>query len=157
MEAKGARRLRAVPWVIWLAVGVHWVWAVCAFVNYEPLSAFFDLLLTVHLGWPLTAALFASVGVLAAVSLNRGHRMSVAWHVGLLLPQQAMLMVSAAGSILTSIEGHAPLNTAPVDSVVAVAVMAPTVGIAIFHTLAILDMFGVFGWTRLPLPSHSLL
>ena len=136
-----------VPWIIWQAIAVHIGWGVLALIHFDGLAPFFAAILLDYEP-PAIGGLLVSVGIMALIALI--HNGNQRLRLMLLLPQQGVLTLSALGSLNIAIVGQIVNGADVPDRTVAIVLLLPILVLAIFHSLAILDLYGVeFHW-RLP-------
>jgi len=135
------------PWVIILAVLLHYTWGVMLLIdpaaaNTTPLHT-----LTVLLqGVAPTAAGCITVALLASFRLvGHFHRPSLA--LLLLLPQQAFLVASATGAIMAVARGAYTDGVQRPELFILAGQLLPIL-LAPIYTLAVLDSQGVLGRLR---------
>lgn len=141
-------RRKSVPYVIWLAIGVHAVWGLALIA--DPLVAPAAILIGLHWflalgieGAPLGVVLFGA-SVLAGASLVVDQRIGRIASLGLLTPQYALLiaaLVSDTQSVITSsVDGRT------IDRLLLFTALWPVMLMALLHSASIVERH--WTWSR---------
>lgn len=145
---QGMRGYRfALPWLFWYAVGIHLSWGLILLGSDAAASATPVYTLVSHaerLQLPLPWLLFVA-SALAICGLT--YAKSPYATVLCLLPQQGAIVVTAGGALTAALSGHYPDGVARPWAFI-LADQIPSILIAIFHTLAMLDLAGVIRWPQ---------
>lgn len=137
-------------WVVMLAIAIHLLWGILLLSGEKSVTGVTAIHTTqTLLGSPSTvgwAYLLASFCSLAGIILEG--RIRLMFELSLMLPQQFLLMLSAFGAL------YAMRLSAFADGVVRprsflIADQGPAVLIAVFHTLALWEVFGRNLWIHL--------
>ena len=126
-------------WVVYMAVALHLVWGVLFLVSGEALGSTPAAALLRLTGSPILAGVLCLAG--AAIAIY-GERRRDWWA---LLPQQALLVLSAVGSLEAVIGGHYA-DGVPRPVVFILSDQLPMILGALFHTLVLVDLGRT--WTR---------
>lgn len=137
MKARAAWT-RPLPWIIWYAVLLHALWACLLAVSANPYGA---TALHVYRSIPraLTVVALLTASVLAAWAVTRDQP---SWRtLAALLPQQAILTVSAYAAVAAVVVAHYG------DGVIRprlfiLADQAPVILVFVLHTAAVVEMHG---------------
>jgi hypothetical protein len=122
--------------IIWCAIALHLLWGCLLVINDRALGA---TALHAFAGLPrlLTAAIFLTVAALAAVGIIwRGPRWAT---LALLLPQQAVLTISAMSAITAVITGRYG-DGVPRPWYFILADQAPVILTMVLHTVAVVQL-----------------
>ncbi|HEU5160220.1 MAG TPA: hypothetical protein VFU43_24700 [Streptosporangiaceae bacterium] len=122
--------------IIWCAIVLHLLWGCLLLVNDKALGA---TALHAFAGMPrqLTAAILFVVAGLAAVGVVRPHSRTVS--LALLLPQQAVLSISAMSAILAVIDGQYGDGVSRPWYFI-LADQAPVILTMVLHTIAVVQL-----------------
>jgi hypothetical protein len=128
--------IRTHPWIIWYAVLLHTLWACLLLMSQEPYGAT-ALHVYSPLPRPLMAGALLTASVLAAWAVTRRQP---SWQtLAALLPQQAILTVSAYAAVAAVVAAHYG------DGVIRprpfiLADQAPVILVFALHTAAVVEM-----------------
>jgi len=129
-------RIRTHPWIIWYAVLLHTLWACLLLASKRPYGA-----TALHVYTPLPRLLMAGVLLIAsALAAWAVTRRRPSWQtLAALLPQQAILTVSAYAAIAAVVTAHYG------DGVIRprlfiLADQAPVILVFVLHTAAVIEM-----------------
>lgn len=128
-------------WVIWVAVAQHLVWFTCLIFggpDMQTLSALWVLASYIPNNLGL-ACLMGFSAVTSAVGALRGKRGP--WGLIWAMPQQVVLIISAAGCVQEIITLRLPDGSVRTLPFVLGAVSIPII-LAIFHTVALIEYYG---------------
>jgi hypothetical protein len=128
--------MRPLPWIIWYAVLLHTLWACLLLASNKPYGA---TPLHVYRSVPrlLMAGVLLTASVLAAWAVIRHQR---SWQtLAALLPQQAILTVSAAGAVAAVVVAHYGDGVIRPREFI-LADQAPVMLAFLLHTAAVVEM-----------------
>lgn len=120
------------------AIGLHYLWAACVLIDRgavyaTALSVFYSILAMPHWMIPATLVFVASAAIMAlCIPMGR-------LAIGLMLPQQFTLMISAWGALEAAISGHFGDGVERSHFFI-LADQSPAILAAIGHTMAIIGM-----------------
>lgn len=124
-------------WVIWYAIALHFVWGVCLLFSPDPLGVTAIHTFGGALPHRWLGALFIGVAVFAAVEMM-AQRWGF-WWLMLLIPQQAVLMLSAWGA-LHAISTSRFADGVPRPPLFILCDQLPAVLAAVFHSAALIEV-----------------
>jgi len=130
-------------WIIWYAIALHWTWAFLLMGSNDPLNvtAIHSLRILTP-GRYAMGSLLLLVGLLAYLGLRRIDKGVSA--IYFLLPQQFILTISAIGAFIAIKNGVFADGVVRSTSFLA-ADQAPAIFGAVFHTAALIQLFGKEG------------
>lgn len=136
-------------WILWAATCLHIAWA--ALLILDPSTSLVTPLAAIvqPIGRHPTAAILIISSAMSVVGVLPHERPGILG-VGMVLPQQFLLMVSATGSLTAILTGAVPSGSVfPFGQLWAGQIWA--IALAVWHSIAILDYLafrGGFPWTR---------
>lgn len=139
VEGRSSMKKITHPWVIWYAILLHYWWAFMLSVSAAPLgvTALHSARMFLFNG-TITAVIMFLVATMALISLVLSFRGW--WNLGMLLPQQILLVFSAVGAVGAIASGHFPTGTDSFPWEFISADQAPAILVALLHTAAIIDL-----------------
>lgn len=135
-------------WIMWAACCMHMVWGIVLLFDASPLQVVPIAAISFDGQYGLAAVLILS-SALATAGVFWKDKPGLA-QIGMLIPQQLILMISAASAVLVVLTGQTPSGQVLPPGQLA-AGLSWTVFLAAWHTTAILDYCfyrGGFIWIR---------
>lgn len=139
------------PWMLWWAVGLHFIWGwallvrptagnLTVFVGLNRLVTDVGISSTILGLFLIVASLLAAAGLLLEGKIPRLALVS-------LLPQYALLLIALLSDLEVVVTAKNPATGQYVDRVLIISIIGPLMWAAILHTFAILERF-VLRWSR---------
>ncbi len=143
-------RLRGSPFMLWWAVGVHYIWALALFHD----SKITNLVILIGTKWLtdwglsayLLAGLLASASSLAVIGLAAEKRINPVASFILVLPQFLLMIAGSLSDSEGVISGR--INANHYDRFLLLALLGPLIWAGILHTASILDRYGPVSWRK---------
>ena len=132
------------PWIIWAAILIHLIWGVGGLI--DPTGTIVSVAYRPPAIYPFSHSVFVWIylGVAAAATFGM---IAERKHIGWVLPQQFVLMGSLFSG-LSIVASGISITGVETSRWALLANQAPNGSLVIFHTLALLELYGGFEWIR---------